>query len=47
MPDPVSIRVRILDREYPLRVSPGDEDYTVHLAQMVDERIRRLRQALP
>lgn len=47
MSDPVSIRVRILDREYPLRVSPGDEAYTVHLAQMVDERIRRLRQALP
>ena len=43
----VSIRVRILDRDYPLRVSPGDEDYTVHLAQRVDERIRRLRQQLP
>ena len=47
MPDPVSIRVRILDREYPLRVSSGDEAYTVHLAQLVDERVRRLRQALP
>lgn len=44
---PISIRVRILDREYPLRVAPGDEDYTVHLAQRVDERLRRLRQALP
>lgn len=43
----VSIRVRILDREYPLRVAPGDEDYTVHLAQRVDERLRRLRQQLP
>ncbi len=44
---PISIRVRILDRDYPLRVAPGDEDYTVHLAQRVDERLRRLRQALP
>lgn len=43
----VSIRVRILDRDYPLRVAPGDEDYTVHLAQRVDERLRRLRQQLP
>ena len=46
-PTPISIRVRILDRDYPLRVAPGDEDYTVHLAQRVDERLRRLRQALP
>ena len=44
---PIPIRVRILDRDYPLRVAPGDEDYTVHLAQRVDERLRRLRQALP
>lgn len=43
----VSIRVRILDREYPLRVAPGDEAYTVHLAQRVDERLRRLRASLP
>lgn len=43
----VSIRVRILDRDYPLRVAPGDEDYTIHLAQRVDERLRRLRQQLP
>ena len=43
----VSIRVRILDRDYPLRVAPGDEDYTVHLAQRIDERLRRLRQQLP
>ncbi|HEX8299891.1 MAG TPA: CATRA conflict system CASPASE/TPR repeat-associated protein [Rubricoccaceae bacterium] len=46
-PTPIPIRVRILDRDYPLRVAPGDEDYTVHLAQRVDERLRRLRQALP
>ncbi len=43
----VSVRVRILDRDYPLRVAPGDEDYTVHLAARVDERLRRLRQQLP
>ena len=43
----VSVRVRILDRDYPLRVAPGDEDYTVHLAQRVDERLRRLRGQLP
>lgn len=44
---PVSVRVRILDRDYPLRVAPGDEAYTVHLAARVDERLRRLRQQLP
>ena len=47
MSAPVSVRVRILDRDYPLRVAPGDEDYTVHLAARVDERIRRLRRDLP
>ena len=46
-PSSVSVRVRILDRDYPLRVAPGDEDYTVHLAQRVDERLRRLRSQLP
>lgn len=44
---PVSVRVKILDRDYPLRVAPGDEDYTIHLAARVDERLRRLRQQLP
>ena len=47
MSDPVSIRVRILDRDYPLRVAPGDEDYTQHLAHHVDERLRALRAQLP
>lgn len=47
MSDPVSVRVRILDRDYPLRVAPGDEDYTIHLAARVDERLRRLRSQLP
>lgn len=43
----VSVRVRILDRDYPLRVAAGDEDYTVHLAARVDDRIRKLRSQLP
>ena len=43
----VSVRVKVLDREYPLRVAPGDEDYTVHLAARVDERLRRLRSQIP
>ena len=43
----VSIRVRILDRDYPLRVAPGDEDYTVHLAARIDERLRKMRSQLP
>ena len=47
MSAPVPIRVRILDREYPLRVAPGDEDYTVHLAARVDRRMRELREQLP
>lgn len=47
MSEPVAIRVRVLDREYPLRVAPGDEDYMMHLAQKVDERLRRLQKALP
>ncbi|HYE94974.1 MAG TPA: cell division protein ZapA [Rubricoccaceae bacterium] len=42
-----SIRVRILDREYPLRVAPADEAYMRHLAQLVDERLQRIRQGLP
>ena len=46
MSDVVSIRVRILDRDYPLRVAPGDEVYTRKLAALVDERLRRLRQHL-
>ena len=44
---PKSIRVRILDKEYPLRVAPADEGYTKHLAQLVDERLRRIRQNIP
>lgn len=47
MSNPVSIRVRIMDRDYPLRVAPGDEDYTVHLAARIDERLRSMRRQLP
>ncbi len=47
MSEMVPIRVRILDREYPLRVPPGDEDYMTHLAQKVDERIRKIKAGLP
>ncbi|HLT48701.1 MAG TPA: cell division protein ZapA [Rubricoccaceae bacterium] len=44
---PKSIRVRVLDREYPLRVAPADVGYTQHLAQLVDARLRRLREVIP
>lgn len=44
---PVSIRVRVLDKEYPLRVAPADEGYTQHLAQFVDERMQRIRRDIP
>ena len=49
MPDPdsKSIRVSILAREYPLRVAPADEAYTIHLAAGVDERLTRLRNNIP
>jgi cell division protein ZapA len=44
---PKSIRVRVLDREYPLRVAPADIGYTQHLAQLVDARLRRIREGIP
>jgi len=44
--EPRTIRVRILDREYPLRVAPADEDYTRHLAALVDARLQRIRRGL-
>jgi cell division protein ZapA len=44
---PISIRVRVLDREYPLRVHPADIGYTQHLAQLVDARLRRIREGIP
>lgn len=42
-----SVRVKILDRDYPLRIAASDEAYTYHLATMVDERFRRLRADIP
>lgn len=44
---PTSIRVLVLDREYPLRVHPADAGYTQHLAQLVDARLRRIREGIP
>jgi cell division protein ZapA len=44
---PRSIRVLVLDREYPLRVAPADVGYTQHLAQLVDARLRRIREGIP
>src|SRR5690606_27054400 len=44
---PKCIRVRVLDREYPLRVAPADVGYTKHLAQLVDARLRRIREGIP
>jgi cell division protein ZapA len=44
--EPRSIRVRILDKEYPLRVAPADEAYTRHLAALVDGRLQRIRRGL-
>ncbi len=45
--DEKSVRVKILDRDYPLRIAASDEAYTYHLATMVDERLRRLRADIP
>ncbi len=45
--DSKSIRVTILGREYPLRVAPADEAYTLHLASGVNERLTRLRNNIP
>ncbi|MFN3597140.1 MAG: cell division protein ZapA [Rubricoccaceae bacterium] len=42
-----SIRVRVLERDYPLRVAPADEAYMQHLARYVDERLRSIRRGLP
>jgi cell division protein ZapA len=45
--DPRSIRVRVLDKEYPLRVAPADEAYTQRVASFVDERMRRIQRGIP
>lgn len=38
-----SLRVEILDHEYPLRVSEEDEAFTRDVAAYVDERMRAVR----
>ena len=42
-----SLRVRVLDKEYPLRVAPGAEEATYRIAKGVDERMRQIRRAIP
>lgn len=42
-----SIRVRILDRDYPLKVAEADEAYTIHLAKYIDGRLKQIRQGIP
>lgn len=46
-PSSRSIRVRVLERDYPLRVAPADEAYMQHLARYVDDRLRLIRRGLP
>ena len=42
-----SIRVQILDRDYPLRVAPAAEEQMLYVASQVDRRLRTLREQLP
>ena len=42
-----SIRVDILDREYPLRVQEDREERTRAIATSVDERMQAIRRQLP
>lgn len=42
-----SIRVRVLGREYALRVHPGDEDLTRDVAAYVDAKMQAFQQAHP
>jgi cell division protein ZapA len=42
-----SLRVRLLDKEYPLRVAPGAEEATFRIAKEVDDRMRQIRRAIP
>jgi len=41
-----SIQVEILNRNYPLRVSPQDEEFTRSLARYVDQRMQAIRKAI-
>ncbi len=42
-----SIRVRILDREYPLKVSVENETRTLEIAEAVDARMQAIRKQIP
>ena len=42
-----SIRIKILDREYPLRVSADKEGRTREIAAAVDARMQAIRQQIP
>ena len=42
-----SIRVRILDREYPLKVSVENETRTLEIAEAVDARMQAIRKHIP
>jgi cell division protein ZapA len=42
-----SIRVRILDREYPLKVDVRHEEFTRRVAAYVDRRMEKVRKSLP
>lgn len=42
-----SIRVRILNRDYPLRVRPEDEALTREVASFVNHKVESIRQSLP
>lgn len=41
------LRVRILDREYSLRVSPDDEAHTREIASYLDSKMRGFKNAHP
>ena len=42
-----SIRVRLLDREYPLRVRAENEERTREIALAVDARMQAIRKRIP
>lgn len=42
-----SIRVKILDREYPLKVNPENEARTREIAAAVDARMQTFRKHIP
>ena len=42
-----SIRIRILDREYPLRVNAEEEERALTVARRVEERMQAIRRRLP